>query len=88
MHATYTNDLSGFGIRDTLPFELALEHVFGRPFGELLADGRSRFGADYGRDLLVLGELLFNDMARLARGELSSISIPNRMPNPGEYVPG
>jgi hypothetical protein len=74
------------GCRESLLYELALEFAFEQPYQALLAEAR-RMGTCDEVDLLRLGRRLYLDLARLARGEISGISIPARLPRPGEYAP-
>jgi hypothetical protein len=71
--------------RETHLYEVTLEHVFKRPFAQLVQDGRATTGCTE-RDLLQLGKRIYQDFIRVARGEISSIEIPARMPRAGEYA--
>jgi hypothetical protein len=73
--------------RETLIYELALEWAFRVPYGRLLAQAH-RTGCCDERDLLQLGRRLFCDAVRLARGEISSIRVPSRLPGAQEHDPG
>ncbi len=70
--------------RETLLYELALEFVFTLPYGALVAEAR-RTGACDELDLLQLGRRIYVDLARLARGEISSVGILRRLPRLGEH---
>lgn len=72
--------------RETLHLEWALEAAYRRPFQELLAEAR-RSGQCEEADLLDLGRVLYADLVRLVRGEISSLSFPKRLPTRGEYAP-
>jgi hypothetical protein len=72
------------GCRETLLYELALEFVFRLPYARLLAEARLTGACDE-RDLLRLGRRIYFDLARLARGELSSVGVPARLPRRGEH---
>lgn len=71
--------------RETLLYELAVEAVLRVPFAVLVAEAR-RSGACDPLDLLQLGRRLYIDLARLARGEISTIGIPRRLPRQGEHA--
>ena len=70
--------------RETLLDELAVEWALRVPFADLLAEAR-RLGACEERDLLRLGRRLRHDAGRLARGEISAIEVPSRLPRPSEH---
>lgn len=72
--------------RETLLCELALEWAFRVSYASLVAEAR-RVGACGEAALLQLGHRLFVDAARLARGEISHIVLPARLPQPGEFAP-
>jgi hypothetical protein len=73
------------GCRESLPYELALEFAFRQPYRALLAEARRTRACDE-VDLLQLGRQLYLDLARLARGEISAIGIPARLPRRGEHA--
>ena len=70
--------------RDMQLYELALEFAFEQPYEELLAEAR-RTDACEEVDLLQLGRRIYKDLVRLARGEISHISVPRRLPRRGEF---
>jgi hypothetical protein len=78
--------LLGATLRETLLYEVALEAAFGVPYSILLSQARQP-RACREVDLLCLGAQLIKDFARLARGEISSIHVPRRLPHPGEHLP-
>jgi hypothetical protein len=71
--------------RETLYYELALEWALRVPYAALVAEAR-RTGACDELDLLQLGHRLLADAGRLARGEISSIEVPGRLPRRGEHA--
>lgn len=72
---------------ETEYFEMALEYVFQRPYPEI-AD-RARRGGDCDEsDLHAMGWAIYQDLVRLARGDISRISIPPRLPRRGEFEIG
>lgn len=72
--------------RETLLYELALEWAYRCRYADLVAEAR-RTGACTELDLQWLGCRIFRDVARLARGEISRIELPARLPRPGEHGP-
>jgi hypothetical protein len=78
--------LLGTTLRETLLYELALEAALRMPYSVLLAQAQQT-RACREVDLLCLGAQLIRDFARLARGEISSIHVPRRLPHHGEYPP-
>lgn len=80
-----SNQPSIAGCRETLLYELALEFAFRVQYGDLLREVH-RTGACEEVDLLRLGRRLYLDLARLARGEISRIGIPARLPRRGEHA--
>ncbi|HEX7123645.1 MAG TPA: hypothetical protein VF178_14815 [Gemmatimonadaceae bacterium] len=68
---------------ETVYHEALLEHLFKRPYAVLVRDTLAQGGAEL--DLLQMSHRILLDLARLARGEISSIHIPNRLPRAGEY---
>lgn len=70
--------------RENHLYELSLEFAFGIPYETLLSQARNRDECDE-LDLLELGRRLYVDFARLARGDVSQISIPSRLPRRGEH---
>jgi len=70
--------------RDTQLFEVVLESVFGVPFEQIKADQR-RMAICEEADLHQQGRQILHDMVRMARGEISSIRVPRRLPRRGEY---
>ena len=65
---------------------MALEHAFRMRYVDLAAAARRR-GDCSSQMLVYLGVRLFIDFARLARGDLSSINVPRRLPRTGEHGP-
>ena len=67
-------------------WQRALEFAFGLPFEQILeiAEERRACGRN---DLLHMGRKIYWDMVRLARGEISGIEVPRRLPFPGEFSP-
>lgn len=66
-------------------YQISLEHFLAVPFDDLVAEA-ARTGACTRLDLIQMGQRIYFDLARLARGELSSISVPRRLPRPGEFA--
>lgn len=69
------------GSRNTYAYELALEFAFEIPFS-LLVQNKSE---EEIAELLNLGRTLFHDIVRLARGEISAIRLPRKLPAVGQY---
>lgn len=69
--------------RENHLYELALEFVYKRPYEDLLVEVRASKAKE--RDLLELGRRIYLDLIRLGRGEISTIAVPSRMPQPGEH---
>lgn len=69
------------GSRNTYAYELALEFAFEIPF-PLLVQGKNE---EEIVELLNLGRVLFHDLVRLARGEISAIRFPRKTPARGQY---
>ena len=72
--------------RDYVKYELALEHVLGLPFSVLIAEAKRTQACEM-IDLHQMGRQLYFDLVRMARGEISKISIPARLPHHGEFAP-
>jgi hypothetical protein len=72
------------GEREVQHYQVALETAFGIPFADLVERAARETGATR-IDLLRMGRQIFFDTVRVARGELSSVHIPGRMPRHGEY---
>jgi hypothetical protein len=77
-------DPAAAGEREMQLFQIMVEHVFKKPFLSVASQASAETGAS-AHDLLRMGRQLFFDTVRVARGELSEVSIPARMPYPGEY---
>lgn len=70
--------------RENAIYEDTLSSVMGVPFEKLRAEAL-RTGRCEEADLHCMGRRILEDLVRLARGEISSIVIPRRLPNRGEY---
>lgn len=71
--------------RDTEVYELIVGAVFGVGFDTVYQEAR-RTGLCHLTDLHQMGRRILFDLVRLARGEISTISIPRRLPYSGEYT--
>jgi hypothetical protein len=63
---------------------MALEHALHRPYIDIAAEALAPGGPGL-QELIHLGAQIFVDLAHLAAGRLSGISVPLRLPYPGEY---
>ena len=72
--------------RDLQLYAIAIENILSVPFGDLVVEA-ARTGECEKKDLLEMGERIYHDLVRLARGEISEISIPARLPRKSEYAP-
>jgi len=70
--------------KDLQLYAIALEYVIEVPFDNLVIEA-ARTGTCEKRDLLELGQRIYQDIVRVARGELSEISVPARLPKKGEF---
>lgn len=70
--------------KDLQLYAIALEYVFQVPFDDLVMEA-ARTGVCDKLDLLEMGQRLYRDIVRVARGELSEITLPARLPNRGEF---
>lgn len=71
--------------RDAEIHEEVLELVFGVPYADLLREMQA-LGCCEESDVIHLGRRVLRDLVHLARGEISTISVPARLPLPGEYA--
>lgn len=62
---------------------MALEHAYRQPWDVLAQRALEPSGPGL-EELTLLGATLFTDLVRLARGEVSSIHLPDRLPRRGE----
>lgn len=70
--------------RNNAIYEATLSAVLKVPFAELRA-AALQTGQCEVADLHAMGRRILADLARLARGEISAIVIPARLPYRGEY---
>lgn len=71
--------------RDTEVYEVIVGAVFGTDFETVYREAL-RTGLCQRADLHQMGRRVLFDLVRLARGEISTISIPRRLPYSGEYT--
>jgi hypothetical protein len=62
---------------------MALEHAYKQPWDVLARRALEANGPGL-EELTLFGAMLFTDLVRLARGELSSIHLPDGLPRRGE----
>lgn len=70
--------------RENAIVEATLSAVMGAPYEELKVEAL-RTGRCEEADLHCLGRRILSDLVRLARGEVSAVIVPRRLPNRGEH---